>query len=96
MTRDDAIAELGRHGLEARKRDWALGETIVVTRRDLAGDQGGIRVYKAMFYLRYEGDLFVLTDFSAGPIAAERRCGTLQEAIVAVDALFDRVAGKAE
>lgn len=96
VSRDEAIAELARHGLDGNKRDWALGETIAVTRRDLAREHGEIIGYSAMFYVRVEGGLFVITNFGAGPSEWERSCETLQEAIALMCGVFDEVAARTE
>lgn len=96
VSRDEAIAELARHGLDGQKRDWALGETIAVTRRDLARKHGEIIAYSAMFYVRVADGLFVITNFGASPREWERSCGSLQEAIDAISGVFDEVAARTE
>lgn len=96
ISRDEAIAELARHGLDGKKRDWALGETIVVTRRDLGRVHDQIIVYGTMFYIRVEDGLFVITNFGARPREWERSCSSLQEAIDVICGVFDDVAARTE
>jgi hypothetical protein len=63
MTREEAIAVLTERGLVATARDWALGESIVVTRADLEQPEAnGIKVYSDVVWLLQNGALWVLVE----------------------------------
>jgi hypothetical protein len=48
-TREEAVEYLGARGLHAEKRDWILGETIVVATGPREAD--GITVYARAMYI---------------------------------------------
>ena len=62
MTRDEAIARLRSMGRNASARDWALGETIVITIGEPSNDE--LQVYPGAVYLAPAGDgTWKLIDF---------------------------------
>ncbi len=50
-TRTEAVAFLRNAGFDAAKRDWAMGETIVVPAEPDAEPNTGIVVYRRVIYL---------------------------------------------
>lgn len=51
MTRADGIALLGRLGVYARERDWALGETILVAPGPSYDRGDGLKIFDALLYI---------------------------------------------
>src|SRR5262245_14630933 len=78
MTRDEAIARLRSMGRNASARDWALGETIVVTIREPSKDFS--QVYSGAVYLYPDKDgTWKLIDF--GRLNTEEGYDDLESAI---------------
>ena len=50
-TRDAAVAYLAGRGVHAAKRDWVLGETVVVANGASADPKTGITVYEHCVYI---------------------------------------------
>jgi len=50
-THEEAIAFLRHRGIPAERRDWALGDTIVVPLGDAEGEPNGIRVFPDVAWL---------------------------------------------
>ncbi len=56
MNRDALIELLRDHGFEATKRDWSMGETVLVTHERLRQEDRGITVWRDAVYVRAEVD----------------------------------------
>lgn len=50
-TRDDAVAYLSDRNVHAAKRDWVLGETVVVASGALTDPKTSITVYERCVYI---------------------------------------------
>lgn len=84
---EDAIRLLNSRGLRAQRRQWSLGDTIVVTHAH--GEMSGeIEVFPlALYIVCTDGTWEVVNCMRSGP-AETTRCGSLDEAC---DVVTDRI-----
>jgi hypothetical protein len=89
MTREEAIAVLTEQGLIATARDWALGESIVVTRAGLEEPEANeIMVYSDVVWLLQNDDLWVLVENDA-QLYSRTEFADLATCIERIHARFD-------
>lgn len=79
QTLDDAMALLNARGVRASRRQWALGDTLVVTHAH-GETAGGIEVFSLALYIVWTDGIWEVVSCAHSGPASVTQCGSLDEA----------------